>query len=920
MRPERFQEIEELYHAVRERSAEERAALLAEADPEVRSEVESLLALRSGGAFLERGALENAPQPLAVSTLTDFTLGAVLGPYRIEGKLGQGGMGEVFRAVDTRLSRAVAIKIAQEEFIDRFQREARAISSLNHPNICTLYDVGPNYLVMELVEGETIAARLKRGPLPQNFALLYGAQILAALAEAHEKGIIHRDLKPGNIMIAKSGIKVLDFGLAKSGQDETVTARGMVLGTPAYMAPEQREGKPADARSDIYSFGCVLHEMLTGTRASPQRRRLTSRKLERIVSRCLEENPARRWQCVAELEGQLPGADVSATGSSRHRDATPVASRARSLYWLFAPAALLLAIATWRLWPSPQWRALSPPPLRIEQITAFSDSAVAPALSSDGKMLAFIRGRDTFFGNGQVYFKALPSGDPIELTHDSLLKMSPVFSPDGSRIAYTVVTEASSFDTWTVPTTRGEPRAWLPNAEGLTWTSPQNILFSEIKGGVHMAVVTADVGRTHSRDIYLPPDARGMAHRSFLSPDGKSILVVEMDRGGWLPCRVVPADGGLPGKIAGPAKGQCTYAAWSPDSRWMYFTSNASGSFQIWRQLAAGGAPEQLTFGPTAAEGLAIDPNGRSLITSMGLTQSSVWLHQGNHDRQVSGEGNAGLPTSADGAPSSVFSPDGKKLYYLVDAGIHRGFGGGELWVADLDSGTEQALLPGLQINGYDVSRDGSQIVFASFSADGKSRLWLARTDRRSAPRLLTPGEGEGPVFAGTDKIYFRRPEGNSFFVYELTISSGLLSKAVPDTVIDPPTVSPDGRWVAVPTMHADDVGLGTYRVYSTSDSSSFTLCPYCFVSWTRDARFIFVSFAGDALDMATTKTYVVPLSPGKMFPPLPPQGIASVAVLQKLTGAHFIDTYAFPGPTASTYAYARQSTVRNLYRVYLPQ
>ena len=214
-------------------------------------------------------------------------------------------MGEVFRAVDTRLGRAVAIKITHERFSARFEREARAISSLNHPNICTLYDVGPNYLVMELVEGETIAARLKSGPLPVKTALSYASQIAAALVEAHGKGIVHRDLKPANIMIAKSGVKVLDFGLAKSGQDETVTASRMVMGTPAYMAPEQREGKPADARSDIYSFGCVLYEMLTGGRVGAQRRRIPSRRLEKIVSRCLEEDPGRRWQSAAELEREL---------------------------------------------------------------------------------------------------------------------------------------------------------------------------------------------------------------------------------------------------------------------------------------------------------------------------------------------------------------------------------------------------------------------------------------------------------------------------------------------------------------------------------------------------------------------------------------------------------------------------------------
>src|SRR5580704_7299528 len=217
MNPERFRQIEELYHAAREGTPKQRAALLAQSDPELRREVESLLSRHSGGDFLDRPAVQNAPELLEDPTVTQLSLGVCLGPYRIESRLGEGGMGEVFRAVDTRLGRAVAIKTTRAQFSARFEREARAISSLNHPNICTLYDVGSNYLVMELVEGETIAARLKSGPLPVKEALIYASQILAALVQAHEKGIIHRDLKPGNIMIAKSGVKVLDFGLAKSG-------------------------------------------------------------------------------------------------------------------------------------------------------------------------------------------------------------------------------------------------------------------------------------------------------------------------------------------------------------------------------------------------------------------------------------------------------------------------------------------------------------------------------------------------------------------------------------------------------------------------------------------------------------------------------------------------------------------------------
>ena len=339
MTPERFRQVAELYHAAREGSAEERAALLAGADPELRRELESLLSQPAGGIFLDRPALRNAAQLVEDSTVAELSAGARLGPYRIESKLGEGGMGEVFRAVDTRLGRAVAIKTAHRQFTARFDREARAISSLNHPHICTLHDVGPNYLVMELVEGETIAARLKHGPMSVETVLRYGVQIAGALTEAHGKGIVHRDLKPGNIMIAKSGIKVLDFGLAKSGEDETLTASRMVMGTPAYMAPEQREGKPADARSDIYSFGCVLHEMLTGVRPSSQRKQMPSRRLEKIVSRCLEEDPARRWQSATELEREL--ATVTA--------ARPSVSHATAALVLLAVAALIgVAIYAWR--------------------------------------------------------------------------------------------------------------------------------------------------------------------------------------------------------------------------------------------------------------------------------------------------------------------------------------------------------------------------------------------------------------------------------------------------------------------------------------------------------------------------------------------------------------------------------------------
>ena len=201
---------------------------------------------------LERPAWEDHASLL--QTVHTFSIGMQLGPYKIERKIGEGGMGEVYRATDSRLARAVAIKTCRQEFDERFQREARAIASLNHRHICSIYDVGPNYLVMELLEGETLAEKLRRGPLSIEQTLLHGGEIAYALAAAHAKGLVHRDVKPANIMVTKAGVKVLDFGLVKSSADVTLTARNVVMGTPAYMAPEQREGQNCDARTDIYAL------------------------------------------------------------------------------------------------------------------------------------------------------------------------------------------------------------------------------------------------------------------------------------------------------------------------------------------------------------------------------------------------------------------------------------------------------------------------------------------------------------------------------------------------------------------------------------------------------------------------------------------------------------------------------------------
>src|SRR5215831_18324591 len=295
MTPERWRQVTRIYGAVLTKAPDVRAAALLELCPDddaLRKEVESLLADDSG-------ALLDQPLGDVAASLIDQNLsGRTLGPYRLESTIGAGGMGQVYRANDTRLHRTVAIKVLapslahDAQFRARFDREAKAIAALNHPHICTLYDIGSSdgvdFLVMEYVEGETLSTRLERGALPFDQALTTAVQIAEALAAAHRQGIVHRDLKPGNVMLTKAGAKLLDFGLAKPSQSATMagpmsmlpttppagptrgaplTVQGTILGTLQYMAPEQLEGKDADARTDIFAFGAIVYEMVTGKKA-----------------------------------------------------------------------------------------------------------------------------------------------------------------------------------------------------------------------------------------------------------------------------------------------------------------------------------------------------------------------------------------------------------------------------------------------------------------------------------------------------------------------------------------------------------------------------------------------------------------------------------------------------------------------------
>jgi serine/threonine protein kinase/Flp pilus assembly protein TadD len=382
--PGHWEQMEALYHAALETSGEQRAALLAQSDPEVRRAVEALLEHgSSGNGLLDRPAWEQPvtlldPSSGQLTPRTQIALGQQLGPYRVLAKIGAGGMGEVYRATDARLNRPVAIKVLTAQFTERFEREAKAIAALNHPNICQIYDIGPDYLVMEFVDGAPVVSRAQQ-PMPPDQVLKLATQIADAMVSAHSKGIVHRDLKPDNILVTSSGqIKLLDFGLAKQTlgsdvpeqgtQTMRATQAGTIIGTLAYMSPEQAEGKSADARSDIFSFGAVLYEMLAGRRAFPGASAASilgailhkqpdplnaPPALHAIVFKCLAKSPADRFQTATELKTALENPSTNAGSGllvqlvQRIQQHQPALAIAVALIAIIA-----VALGIYHLWPS----------------------------------------------------------------------------------------------------------------------------------------------------------------------------------------------------------------------------------------------------------------------------------------------------------------------------------------------------------------------------------------------------------------------------------------------------------------------------------------------------------------------------------------------------------------------------------------
>jgi eukaryotic-like serine/threonine-protein kinase len=593
----------------------------------------------------------------------------------------------------------------------------------------------------------------------------------------------------------------------------------------------------------------------------------------------------------------------------------------RTLSAIAASASAILAVGA-ALW----WRSSTRLPDRAEwvQLTKFPDAVSQPSLSPDGRMLAFIRGSSTFVGPGQVYVKILPDGEPAALTHDNLDKMSPAFSPDGTRIAYTVVDPQFQWDTWIVPVLGGEPQLLLKNASGLVWSGPHQVLFSEMKLGAHMAIVAAGENRVGQQDVYVPADEQGMAHRAYVSPDGKWALLVEMDQDNyWLPCRLVPVDGRSPGHPVGPQGSGCTSGAWSPDGKWMYFTTNAVGTNHIWRQRFPDGASEQITSGLTEEEGIAMAPDGRSFVTAVALQSTSLWVHYANGERQVSLEGNAADP---------AFTPDGKKLLYRIVREAPNAFDFynfyrdlAEVRVVDPESGRSEPLVPGLPALNYDISADGRQVVMETVDREGKPRVWLVSLDRSTPPRQIPNVEGKSPKFGPDGEILFRRMEkksgmaGSSGFVYRVRPDGTGMRKALEQPVDPHWRASRDGRWIE---FLGPLPGNGPSALqYLPLDGGSPILISAGWLDWVWSADGGAVAVSSNGLGaVAEGRTYVVPLPPGQMFPRIPTGGFRSEDEIARLPGARRINaSVVVPGPSPDVYAFYRGTSQRNLYRIPIP-
>ena len=836
-----------------------------------------------------------------------------IGPYEIRALLGKGGMGEVYRAHDPRLGRDVAVKILPSVFmldperLARFEREARMLASLNHPHIGAIYGVeetgtpgeAHRALVLELIEGETLAeyitrhASASRGVPPAD-AVAIARQIAGGLDAAHERGIIHRDLKPANIKITQDGtVKILDFGLAVAGAVDsgfdpaTVTLPGGILGTPAYMSPEQARGQAVDRRTDIWAFGCVLYEMLSGCRPFPGESisdtiaavltldpdwsalpGATPPALIRLLRRCLTKNPKERLRDIGDAE-------------------------------LDAEQLVVL--------PATPAQALRSREVQFKRLADFEGVKETPAISPDGRMVAFV----TLVGKRrQIFLQRLAGGPPLQITHDDVDHQHPRWAPDSDTIIYFTPSPVAGEPgmLYEMPTLGGSARPIVATVSGGDVSHAGDRLAFFVSSGGKPALVTASREGLDVRQVTGTQPWQTTGPR--WSPDDR-LLAFHVSVVGRFDERlfIVSANGGEPRSIvrAGSIKG----IDWLPDGRSLIYSSSAGSTMpypptlNLRKSAADGSSDVQVTFGDETY----IDPDAHAsgkLVACRTRSVSDIWRFpvEGSPASNMAGATRVTRQTGQVQTPS--VSPDGRELVYLSDNGGH-----GNLWVARVDGGSLRQLTferdPNVVIGVAIWSPTANRIVFVVNRGAG-TELWLVSADGRGLRQLVASGfaaswsrDGEwlyyvtgadaptwriekvhvdrgervvvrddgnahGPI-EGHDAIFHaRRAQKDSAWEWEVcrTPFAGGQTSAI--ARIDPSrmpgsvhfaqgTLSPDGRWIALPLIDGatSDVwilptsGGPLQPVTDFGDRSTLITRQ---VSWSPDARFIYAAVAETTTDV----------------------------------------------------------------------
>ena len=729
-----------------------------------------------------------------------LSVGERLGPYEIIALIGAGGMGEVYKARDTRLDRLVAIKISLERFSERFEKEARAVAALNHPHICTLHDVGPNYLVMEYIEGQPL-----KGPLPFDQALKYAAQICEALDAAHKHNITHRDLKPANILVTKNGVKLLDFGLARLGSstgDSTVTM-GEVAGTPAYMAPEQWDGKPGDSRSDIYAFGCVLFEILTGKRAAVGRTALEPAAIESILCTCLAQDPEDRWQSARDVRQAL---GLVGQASTPPTDLPPAR---RPWLWIAVAAALAVttAVSLWSLWRgAPSSTEAQQSVIRLDLDLGAEVSAANVGtdtiLSPDGTRLVFVsQGAD---GRSHLSTRRLDQPKPTELPGTDNA-YGPFFSPDGLSVGFFAdgKLKKTALD-------GGEPVILCdaPAGRGGTWSEDGSII-ADLEPVRGLTLIPSAGGQP---TVLTELQAGESGHRTpYALPGGKAVLFTFSDLNG----NYEEAGIAVVSLKDHRRKTLLDHAGMNP----MYLPSGYLTYVTKGSLFAVPFDPERLELRGEAKPVLEEVMNDSSFgSTQFSFSQTGRALYRAGRTGRLRDV----LWLTADGRTQPLWpepalaleprlSPDGRRLALFINNGP-----GSDLWVYDVDKTAKTRLTSGLAGRDPVWSQDGRFIVFQApggifwTRADGAGKPQsLIATKAYSRPGSFTP---DGGRLAYSELL----PNGGAIKTVTVENASGQLRAGQPEVFLQStttsnlyPRFSADGHWIAYA-----DAESGTFEAY----------------------------------------------------------------------------------------------------------